>query len=172
MRLNHYIFTEKLTSNLEKKTKFINIIYNSNFEDKDKFINFLNLNYYCKKKKIPIFVLNNIKIAVKYRLNGIFLTSDNKRFNLTPYVKKKFKIIGSCHNQMEFFTKYNQGCEKITLSPFFFNIKYSKTKILGPIKFNLISQSWKTEICALGGINDNNFKKVQLTKSRSIGYKI
>ena len=50
MRLKHYIFTEKLTPNLEKKTKHINIIYNNNFEDKDKFINFLNLNYYCKKK--------------------------------------------------------------------------------------------------------------------------
>ena len=73
---------------------------------------------------------------------------------------------------MEFFTKYNQGCEEVTLSPLFFNIKYSKTKILGPIKFNLISQNWKIKICALGGINDKNFKKVKLTKSRSIGYKI
>jgi thiamine monophosphate synthase len=172
MRLKHYIFTEKLTPNLEKKSKFVNIIYNSNFEDKDKFINFLNLNYYCKKKKIPIFVLNNAKIAIKYKLNGIFLTSDNKRFTLTPHIKKKFKIIGSCHNQMEFFTKYHQGCGKVTLSPLFFNIKYSKTKILGPIKFNLISLNWKIKLCALGGINDNNFKKVQLTKSRSIGYKI
>ena len=52
MRLKHYIFADKLTPNLEKKTKFVNIIYNSNFKDKDKFINFLNLNYYCKKKKI------------------------------------------------------------------------------------------------------------------------
>ena len=51
MKLKHYIFTEKLSLNLEKKTKFVNIIYNSNFKDKDKFINFLNLNYYCKKKK-------------------------------------------------------------------------------------------------------------------------
>jgi thiamine monophosphate synthase len=172
MRLKHYIFVEKLTPNLEKKTKFVNIVYNSNFEDKDKFINFLNLNYYCKKKKIPLFVLNNTKIAIKYKLNGIFLTSDNKRFTLTPHIKKKFRIIGSCHNQMEFFTKYNQGCEEITFSPFFFNNKYSRTKILGPIKFNLISQHWNAKICALGGINEKNLKKIQLTKSRSIGYKI
>ncbi len=172
MRLKHYIFAEKLTPNLEKKTKFVNIVYNSNFEDKDKFINFLNLNYYCKKKKIPLFVLNNTKIAIKYKLNGIFLTSDNKRFTLTPHIKKKFRIIGSCHNQMEFFTKYNQGCEEITFSPFFFNNKYSKTKILGPIKFNLISQHWNAKICALGGINEKNLKKIQLTRSRSIGYKI
>ena len=130
------------------------------------------MNYYCKKKKIPIYVLNNAKIAIKYELNGIFLTSDNKRFNLTPFIKKKFKIIGSCHNQIEFFTKYNQGCEEVTLSPFFFNVKHSKTRILGPIKFNLISQNWKTKICALGGINEKNLRRIKLTKSRSIGYKL
>ena len=73
---------------------------------------------------------------------------------------------------MEFFTKYNQGCKEVTLSPFFFNIKHSKTKILGPIKFNLISQNWKTKICALGGINEKNLRRIKLTKSRSIGYKI
>ena len=55
MKLKHYIFTEKLTPSLEKKTKFVNIVYNSNFEDKDKFINFLNLNCYCKKKKNSFF---------------------------------------------------------------------------------------------------------------------
>jgi hypothetical protein len=43
---------------------------------------------------------------------------------------------------------------------------------LGPIKFNLISRNWNTKICALGGINEKNLKKIQLTKSRSIGYKI
>ena len=73
---------------------------------------------------------------------------------------------------MEFFTKYNQGCEEITFSPFFFNNKYSKTKILGPIKFNLISQNWNAKICALGGINEKNLKIIQLTRSRAIGYKI
>ncbi len=172
MKLKHYIFTEKLTPNLEKKNRNINVIYNNNFEDKEKFNNFLNLNYYCKKNRIPIFVLNNVKIAIKYKVYGIFLTSDNKRFTLTPYIKKKFKIIGSCHNQIEFFTKYNQGCEEITFSPLFFNIKYSQTKILGPIKFNLISRNWKTKICALGGVNEKNLRKIKLTKSKSIGYKI
>ena len=92
MRLKHYIFTEKLTPNLKKKNKYINVIYNSSFEDKKKFINFLNLNYYCKKRKIPMFVINNTKIAIKYKLNGIFLTSDNKRFTLTPHIKKNLKL--------------------------------------------------------------------------------
>jgi hypothetical protein len=38
------------------------------------------------------------------------------------------------------------------------NIKGTINKILNPIKFNLISKNWDKEICALGGIKDNNLK--------------
>jgi 2-keto-3-deoxy-6-phosphogluconate aldolase len=57
------------------------------------------------------------------------------------------------------------------LSPIFYNNKYSINKILNPIKFNLISLNWKTEICALGGISNNNIKKIKNTKAKSIGIK-
>jgi hypothetical protein len=58
------------------------------------------------------------------------------------------------------------------LSPLFYNKKYSKNKILGPIKFNLITNSWKSEICALGGINQKNIKEIKLLpKKTSIGFK-
>jgi 2-keto-3-deoxy-6-phosphogluconate aldolase len=57
------------------------------------------------------------------------------------------------------------------LSPIFYNNKYSKNQILNPIKFNLMSLSWKTEICALGGVSNDNIKKIKITKARSIGIK-
>ena len=50
------------------------------------------------------------------------------------------------------------------LSPLFFNQKYSINKILFPLKFNLITLNWKTEICALGGINSLNIKKLNSLK--------
>jgi hypothetical protein len=57
------------------------------------------------------------------------------------------------------------------LSPLFHNQKYSKNKILGPIKFNLITKNWKAEICALGGINQTNIKKINLLQNvTSIGF--
>jgi hypothetical protein len=49
------------------------------------------------------------------------------------------------------------------------NKKYSINKILGVIKFNLISLNWKLKILALGGINEKNLKKLQLTRSYGIG---
>ena len=57
------------------------------------------------------------------------------------------------------------------LSPIFYNNKYSQYQILNPIKFNLISLNWKTEVCALGGISDENTNKIKSTKVKSIGIK-
>jgi 2-keto-3-deoxy-6-phosphogluconate aldolase len=57
------------------------------------------------------------------------------------------------------------------LSPIFYNNKYSQNQILNPIKFNLISLNWKTNLCALGGINKTNIRKINLTKAMSIGVK-
>jgi 2-keto-3-deoxy-6-phosphogluconate aldolase len=57
------------------------------------------------------------------------------------------------------------------LSPIFYNNKYSLNKILSPVKFNLISLNWKTDVCALGGISNNNIKKLKITKVKSIGIK-
>ena len=50
------------------------------------------------------------------------------------------------------------------LSPLFFNQKYSKNKILYPLKFNLITLNWKSEICALGGINAYNINKTKILR--------
>jgi 2-keto-3-deoxy-6-phosphogluconate aldolase len=57
------------------------------------------------------------------------------------------------------------------LSPIFYNDKYSQNQILNPIKFNLISLNWKTDICALGGISNKNINKIKITKTRSVGIK-
>ena len=57
------------------------------------------------------------------------------------------------------------------LSPIFYNNKYLQNQILNPIKFNLISLNWKTEICALGGSSDENINKIKSTKVKSVGIK-
>jgi hypothetical protein len=56
------------------------------------------------------------------------------------------------------------------LSPIFFNKKYSLNKILGPIKFNLITLNWSCKVCALGGIQLNNLRMINLTKAKAISF--
>ena len=77
-----------------------------------------------------------------------------------------FKIIGSAHNINEIKIKEKQNCEYIFLSPLF---KTNKHKYyLDIVKFNLISNATKRKIVCLGGINSNNLKKINLTKSKGI----
>lgn len=125
----------------------------------------------CKKKKIKLYIVDNYKLAVKYKANGIYLTAKFKNLVYSKFFKKNFEIIGSVHNQIEYFFKVRQNCNLIMLSPIFYNPKYSHNKILNIYKFNLISKNWTKNLCALGGINLNNIKKIQSTKVKNIAYK-
>ena len=81
-------------------------------------------------------------------------------------MRKEFKIIGSAHNINEVKIKEMQNCEEIFISPIF---KTSKHKnFLNILKFNLITKETKVKIVALGGINDQNLKKINLTKSKGV----
>ena len=81
-------------------------------------------------------------------------------------MRKEFKIIGSAHNINEVKIKEMQNCEEIFISPLF---KTSKHKnFLNILKFNLITKETKVKIVALGGINDQNLKKINLTKSKGV----
>ncbi len=172
IKIKSYLFIDYLYENIEKKIrrfKNLSIVYNP---ANDKLINHnqvKNLSDFCKKNKIKFFLKDSIKLATKYKAEGIFLTAANKK----PFKNlnnRNIRIIGTAHNQKEYFLKINQGCNLIMLSPLFFNEKYSKYKILGVNRFNLISKNWNCEICALGGVLKENVKKINMTKSKSIGF--
>ena len=126
---------------------------------------------FVKYSKIPFFIIDNAKLATKYKANGIFLTSKNRSLINISKDSRRNEVIGSAHNQYEYFIKERQGCSTVFLSPIFYNKKYSSNKILHIHKFNLITLAWKTSIGALGGINLKNLKLIKLIRSKSIGIK-
>jgi thiamine-phosphate pyrophosphorylase len=171
---NFYFFTNKLTEQNKQnliKFKNISIIYeesstlNNNKE-------LLKIRKFCKENKIKVYVKDNIRTANKFNLNGVFLSGSNKIpiLNNNSNLKINFKIIGSAHNQIEYFFKKRQSCEDIFLSPVFENTKYRQTQILKINKFNLISKEWKCNLYALGGINSLNIKKIFITQSKGIAF--
>ena len=169
-----YIFINSFNLLIKKKIQRIKnseIIY----ENKDfSRIDFLKIVKFCKINKIKLYILDDIKIALKYKLSGLVVSSYNKtisKINSIQNKHKNIKIFGKAHNQLEFYQKINQGCELIFLSPIFFTKKYSKNKTLGIPKFNLISLNWNVKLVALGGINFFNYKKFMMTKSSGIGIK-
>ena len=169
----HYVFLEKINKLIEEKLlKFnnIKIIINVSNNDKNNADNEKDLIYFAKKNKIPFLFKNNVRKCFKFNADGIFIDSANKETIKPTLFKKDFLIIGVAHNQLEYYFKKKQNCKIIALSPIFYNPKFSKNKTLGPIKFNLISRIWNTDLCALGGINETNIKKIYITKASAIAF--
>ena len=170
IKLDYYIFIEELNEkiikniiNLKKQKLRINIVILGK--------NSLIISKFAKKERIPLFFTDNLRDAIKNKANGIFLTSRHKRLKNNIKKTTRLEVIGSAHNQYEYYIKKKQHCTTIMLSPIFYNKKYSSNKILYVPRFNLISLNWKTNICALGGISSRNIRLINLTKSKSVGVK-
>jgi thiamine monophosphate synthase len=133
----------------------------SNIEDIYKIKNF------AKKNKIKLYISNYNHKFSNIKIDGIHIPSSNKKRILN--LKKGLDIIGTAHNQLEFYFKKKQGCSKIFLSPLFKTKKYSDNKILNTNKFRLISREWLTIKLALAGIKKKNFNKLKDLEIQGVG---
>ena len=170
---NFYIFLEKINSSIEKNILSLNkknVIINFTLNNKN-IQQFHNIIKFVRKNRINFYIKDDYKLAIKYKADGLFLSSNNKSFKKPSFVKKNFIVIGSAHSQFEYYIKMKQSCDLITFSPIFYNKKYSINKILNIIKFNLLTLHWKCSLCALGGINKNNLNKILSTRTRMVGIK-
>ena len=169
MKNKFYYFCKTLNDKIKKNIlKFSNIslvFYNSSPKSSSQELN--QISSFCKKHNIPFYIYNNYQLAVKIKAQGIYLDSHNRNFKHLS--SNKLKIIGSAHNQIEYFNKLKQRCDLVMFSPIFFNIKYSKNKVIGPIKFNLITAHWKTNVGALGGLRKENIKRLIFLNSKNFG---
>ncbi|MDC0647625.1 thiamine phosphate synthase [Candidatus Pelagibacter sp.] len=158
--MKKYYFINKFdTNNINNQDKQTTIIYR-NYSNKavdQKLI--LKIKRYCKKRSIKFYLSNNIKLAIKLDLDGAYIPSFNKSVKHLAYTyKKKFQIVGSAHNLKEIRMKENQNVKKIFLSSLF---KKNKN-FLGINKFKLLSKMTKKNVVILGGISDQNLKKLNI----------
>jgi len=167
--LIHYIFIEELNEIIKKNILILkNKKYILNIITSEK--NVYQISQFAKISRIPFYVIDNIKSAIKNYASGVFLSGRNKNLSNNLINIAGLEVIGSAHSQMEYYIKKQQNCDVIMLSPIFFNKKYSLNKILGPIKFNLITLNWNCKVCALGGIKLSNLKMINLTKAKAISF--
>ena len=150
-------------NHIRKLQKNVAIIFRNYEAEYDQGL-ILNIKKICRKQGRKFFLSNNLKLAIKLNLDGAYLPSFNKSINFNKSnFKRKFIIIGSAHSIQEIKIKEQQGVKLIFLSPLF---KVNKNnKFLNPIKFNLLAVKTKKKVIALGGINQSNFKKLNLVKS-------
>ena len=165
--LDIYYFINKFNiSELKALDSNIKIIFR-NYEEGNLEPVIRNLASFCKKNNRKLFISNNLRLALKYDLDGLYIPSFSKLINFKNLsLKKNFKLIGSAHNLNEIKIKEKQGCEEIFLSPIFKTDKHKN--FLDTFKFNLQALETKKDIIALGGINSDNLRRVKLTKSKGI----
>ena len=162
-----FVFLDKYESQIFKNDNTnLGIIYR-NYNSKKRHIELAKIAKACKINKKQLYVSNDLKLAFKYKAEGLYIPS----FNRNKYfhnLSKTFKVIGSAHNQKEIKVKVSQNCNTIFLSPLFY-VKKSKM-FLGVHKFNLLAiNNNKVKFLALGGILENNIYKLKLLKSIGFG---
>jgi thiamine-phosphate pyrophosphorylase len=142
---------------LPKNTAIIFRNYNKNINKAE----IIKIKTLCKKSNRKFFLANNIKIAIKLNLDGVYIPSFNRELKINYFTKKKnFKILGSAHNILEIRQKEKQGVNCIFISPVFITKK--SNKYLGIHKFNNLANYTSKKIICLGGIKKNNIKKIKL----------
>ena len=157
-----YYYIDKFNRDeIYKLNKTINIIYR-NYSNKFNKKEILQLVTFCKKQRRKVYISNNLKLALRFNFDGVYIPAFNKTLNYKNIPKKNFEIIGSAHSIKEVINKEYQGCTKIFLSPIF---KTKKNRsYLGVTKFNMIRLIAKKDIISLGGINSRNIKYLRMCR--------
>ena len=158
--LKKYYFINSFDTNVinkqDKTTTFIYRDYKSSKFDTNKI---LKLKTFLKKRGNKFLLANNFKMALKFKLDGVYLPSFYNRFNHLNYsTYSNFIILGSAHNLKEIKIKELQKVQGIFISSLF----KKNNNFLGINKFKIICSYSKKNIIALGGISKKNIKKLRL----------
>ena len=161
LKTKYYFIDNFETKNIDKVDKQTILIYRNYLKkNKDEKI-LLKIKKYCKKKGLKFYLANNIRLALKLKLDGAYIPSFNKELgHLSFNFHKKFKLIGSAHNLKEIKIKELQGVEKIFLSSLF---KKNKN-FLGINRFKLLANLTNKTVVILGGVSAENINKLRLFK--------
>ena len=166
MNFNIYYFINEFDKNeIEKLQPKISLIFrNYNKKNNPKELKQLVAN--CKKNRRKVYMANNLRDAIKYNFDGIYIPAFNKNLGFKNIIRNSFEIIGSAHNVSELKIKEKQGCSSIFLSPVFENQK--KKKFLDVVKTNFLGNLTKSKIVLLGGINFKTLNKVKMCSPNGI----
>ena len=161
--LKQYYFVNTYNQNdLGSLSKYVRVIYRNYNKPKD-IIKINKIKNFCKLRGIKFYVANEIKLALKLGLDGVYLPSFNKEFTHNSYkYNKNFKIIGSAHNMYDVKIKIRQKSKEIFLAPIF---KKKNNRFIGLYNLQKYRNLNSTNLIALGGIDRFTIKKLLMIKA-------
>ena len=158
-QLSKYCFINKFDSSYINKQNKNTVIIFRNYNSDNSLQDILKFKNHCKKNNYKFLLANNIKLAIRLDLDGVYIPSFNSELSHLSYsLKKKFLIVGSAHSNQEIKIKKLQKVQILVLSSIF---KKNKN-YLGINRFKLLSNLSNRKIIALGGISKKNIKKLNL----------
>tara|TARA_B110000037_G_C16914402_1_gene421642 strand:- start:135 stop:671 length:537 start_codon:yes stop_codon:yes gene_type:complete len=162
-----FCYINKFDTNfISKLSNNISLIYR-NYDEKNDYGVITQIKKQCRKQKIKFYLSNNIKLALKLNLDGVYIPSFNKDIRHNSYqLKKKFTLLGSAHNLKEIRQKETQNVKCIFISPIFLT-KDNKDG-LGLYKFTNLAKYTKKKVACLGGISIKNIKIISMLKVDAI----
>ena len=111
---------------------------------------------------MKLYLSNNFKLALKLRLDGVYLPSFNRNIIYNCYkFRKNFDILGSAHNVTEINTKIKQRVKSIFIAPVFKNKKYK----LGIYGFLKIKNFTNKKLIVLGGVTEDKMNMISFLKA-------
>ena len=159
MNYKYYFINKFDTNTINKQDKYTIFIYRNYNSKKLDVSEILKIKKKCKKNSNKFYLSNDVKLALKLKLDGAYIPSFNNSLNhLSFSIRKNFKIIGSAHNIKEIKVKEKQKVDKIVLSSLF---KKNKN-YLGINKLKILSKFTKKKVIVLGGISKRNIRKIKL----------
>ena len=160
--LKKYYFIDDFNPiHLKDLDKNISLIWRSK-NNKDNLKTIYKLANFCRKNKRNLILSNNVKLALKLKLNGAYISARNKDYRFNSYkFRKNFKLIGSAHNIIEINVKKAQKIDEIFISPIF---KYKNKSPLGIHRIRYFFEDNSYKKIALGGINKKNINLLSLIK--------
>ena len=116
----YYFIDEYNIDELTNLEKNIDLIFR-NYNKELKIDEIKSIQKFCKNDKRNLYLSNDVKLALKLGLSGVYIPSFNNSLNFASKhsLPDKFEIIGSAHNVNEIRVKKLQKCSKIFLSPIF-----------------------------------------------------
>lgn len=159
-KLSTYTYVENYNYNfLKKLPKKVSLIYRNYIKTDTTEIQ--KIHKYCRLNKRKFFISDNVKLAIKLKVNGVYIPSFNRNLNINFYrFNKKFEILGSAHTFKEIRCKEKQNVSKIFISPLFKN--YKSDKYLGIHRMIYLKNFSKKKTICLGGIKKKNIRKLHL----------
>jgi len=156
---NFYFIDDFNKDHIRSLNKNISIIYR-NYSKKYSQKKILEIKKFCKNIKRKFFLANDINLANKLNLDGVYIPAFNNSFSVYKLKNKNMILLGSAHNLKEINQKKKQGIDIFFLAPTF---KVNKSNnFLDVIKFNILANLLNGKVIALGGINENNIKKIKM----------